>query len=367
MILLQVLRAFFVLAVVAVGWSLVEPGNILPEQRVFLLIGALVLAAGIITVDILQPRKSLKAMGGLFFGLIVGLVISYGLSLVLNYLRSVYLPAMDPTLYETIRILLGIICCYLCVSFILQTKDDIRFAIPYVEFAKQLKGQHPLILDTSVIIDGRIADIADAGFIDQKVVVPRFVLHELHAVADSSDRMKRGRGRRGLDVLKRLQSSERMDIDILDDADSGPESNDPVDTKLLKLGKLLNGRVVTNDYNLNKVAQLRGVEVVNINDLAKALRPVFLPGEGMQVKIIKAGEEPGQGVGYLEDGTMVVVDGGRNAIGETLEVSVTSVLQTSAGRMIFGRVEGAAGGERRRMESAGREQARPRHTNQPGV
>jgi len=186
--------------------------------------------------------------------------------------------------------------------------------------------------------------------------------------------MKRSRGRRGLDILKRLQSSDRMDIDILDEADSGPESNDPVDTRLLNLGKLLNGRVVTNDYNLNKVAQLRGVDVVNINDLAKALRPVFLPGEGMQVKIIRPGEEPGQGVGYLEDGTMVVVDGARNAIGETLEVSVTSVLQTSAGRMIFGRIEGAAPVPARRdrhpeppARETPHEPARTRPSGQAGV
>jgi uncharacterized protein YacL len=375
MILLHVLRLFFVLAVVAVGWSLVEPGNILPEQRVFLLLGALVLAAAIVALDVLQPRKSLKALGGLFFGLIVGLVISYGLSLVLNYLRQVYLPAMDQGLYDTIRILIGIICCYLCVSFVLQTKDDIRFVIPYVEFAKQLKGQRPLILDTSVLIDGRIADIADAGIFDQKIVVPRFVLNELHAVADSADRMKRSRGRRGLDILSRLQASPRLDLEVLDEPASVAEPNrkrdrpadapppEGVDSKLLTLAQALNGRVVTNDYNLNKVARVRGVEVLNLNDLAQALRPVFLPGEAMAVKVIRPGEEPGQGVGYLDDGTMVVVDGGRSSIGDSVNVVVTSVLQTSAGRMIFARLEGASGPERRRPESPGREAARPR---QPG-
>ncbi len=357
MILLQVLRAFFVLAVVAVFWSLVEAGKVLPDRRVYLLVAAMLLAAAIIVVDIIQPRKSLKAMGGLFFGLIVGLVITYGLSLVFDYFQAVYLPTLDVAIVGTVKYVLGIVCCYLCVSFILQTKDDIRFVIPYVEFSRHMKGQTPLLLDTSVIIDGRIADIADCGFIDQKVVVPRFVLHELQAVADSSDRIKRGRGRRGLDILNRLQNSESIDIELLDEAASGPATGEPVDTRLLNLAKELNGRVVTIDYNLNKVAKVRGVPVVNINDLAKSLRPVYLPGEGMQVKIIRAGEEPNQGVGYLEDGTMVVVDGGRNAIGDTLEVAVTSVLQTSAGRMIFGKADGSP--DRRRSEPATRESPRP--------
>lgn len=356
MILLQVLRAFFILAVVAVSWSLVEAGAVLPDRRVYLLLAAILLAAIIITVDVLQPRKSLKAMGGLFFGLIVGMLISYGLSLVFDYFQAVYMPNADSAVVGMVKVVLGIICCYLCVSFILQTKDDIRFVIPYVEFSRQMKGQTPLLLDTSVIIDGRIADIAECGFIDQKVVVPRFVLHELQAVADSSDRLKRGRGRRGLDILNRLQNSDQIDVEMLDEMASGPNSGEPVDTRLLNLAKELNGRVVTIDYNLNKVAKVRGVRVVNINDLAKSLRPVFLPGEAMHVKIIRAGEEQNQGVGYLEDGTMVVVDGGRNAIGETLEVSVTSVLQTSAGRMIFGKADGSP--DRRRGEGATREPPR---------
>lgn len=341
MILLQVLRAFFILAVIAVGWSVVETGELLPEQRGWVVVGAAVLAGSVIVVDILQPRKSLKAIGGLFFGLVVGLLISYGLALVLNYLRAVYLPQMSLPVFGTIKILIGIVCCYLSVSFILQTKDDVRFVIPYVEFAKEMKGQRPLILDTSVIIDGRIADLAETGFLDQKLVVPRFVLSELQAVADSSDRLKRGRGRRGLDVLNRLQASKSLDFEVLEDtADTSP--SDPVDERLLALAKALSGRVVTNDYNLNKVAQVRNVKVVNLNDLAKALRPVFLPGESMRVRILRAGEEASQGVGYLEDGTMVVVEGGRNSIGETLEVAVTSVLQTSAGRMIFARIDGEA-------------------------
>ncbi len=238
------------------------------------------------------------------------------------------------------------ICCYFCVSFILQTKDDIRFVIPYVEFAKQLRGQRPIILDTSVIIDGRIADICETGVIDQKLIVPKFVLLELQAVADSADKLKRTRGRRGLDVLNRLQSNANVDVQVLDERLPG-EQGESVDLKLLLLAERVHGRVATTDYNLNKVAKVRGVQIININDLANALKPVVLPGETLQVKIIKPGEEAGQGVGYLDDGTMVVVDQGRGSIGDTVDIAVTSVLQTSAGRMIFGRVEGT-GTQRRR-------------------
>jgi uncharacterized protein YacL len=218
----------------------------------------------------------------------------------------------------------------------LQTKDDVRFVIPYVELAKQAKGMRPLILDTSVIIDGRITDIAETGIIESEIIVPRFILQELQVIADSADKLKRNRGRRGLDMLNKLQSSKKADISILD-TQLDPGGPTAVDERLVELGQELSGRVVTNDYNLNKIAQLRGVPVININDLAKAMRPVFLQGEQMSIKVIKPGEEAGQGVGYLEDGTMVVIEGGRDHIGQAIDILVTNVLQTSAGRMIFGR------------------------------
>lgn len=338
MILLYVVRALFALAVVAVGWTLVEAGNVLPENRAFLLLGSLALAGAIIAVDVVQPKKSLHAIAGLFFGLITGLVIAYGVSLVLNYLQTIYLPNLDPAVLTTVEIFIGLVCCYLCVSFILQTKDDIRFVIPYVQFARQVKGQRPLVLDTSAIIDGRIADIAETGFLDQKLVIPRFVLNELHAVADSADRAKRNRGRRGLDVLNRLRASKLVEIEIIESA-ADADTTQSVDHRLVALAAELSGRLTTNDYNLNKVAQLRGVPVINVNDLAKAVRTVVLPGEPLTVKVLRSGEEPNQGVGYLDDGTMVVIDGGRQHIGTPLDCVVTSVLQTSAGRMIFARIE----------------------------
>jgi uncharacterized protein YacL len=190
------------------------------------------------------------------------------------------------------------------------------------------------VLDTSVIIDGRIADICETGFIDGTLVVPQFVLKELQLVADSSDSMKRNRGRRGLDILQKIQKMASVDVTI-SDVDF-PDVRE-VDLKLIELARTLQGKIVTNDFNLNKVAQLRGVEVLNINELANSLKPVVLPGEIMKVFILKEGKEYNQGVAYLDDGTMVVVDNARRMIGKTIDVVVTSVLQTTAGKMIFGR------------------------------
>jgi uncharacterized protein YacL len=192
------------------------------------------------------------------------------------------------------------------------------------------------ILDTSVIIDGRIADIAETGFMDGVIVIPQFVLRELQLVADSADSMKRNRGRRGLDILQRIQKMPDLSVQILED--DFPQIRD-VDMKLIELAKVYGCKVVTNDFNLNKVAQLHGIEVLNINELANALKPVVLPGETMRVFILKEGKEYNQGVAYLDDGTMVVVDNAKKLISKTIDISVTSVLQTTAGKMIFGRYD----------------------------
>jgi uncharacterized protein YacL len=208
------------------------------------------------------------------------------------------------------------------------------------------------ILDTSVIIDGRIADICDSGFMDGTLVIPQFVLKELQLVADSADSMKRNRGRRGLDILQKIQKMSGVEV-IVSDADF-PDVRE-VDLKLIELARTLSGKIVTNDFNLNKVAQLRGVAVLNINELANALKPVVLPGEIMKVFILKEGKEYNQGVAYLDDGTMVVVDNARRMIGKTIDVVVTSVLQTTAGKMIFGRHLDPT-----QTSSAGDERSRPR-------
>lgn len=211
------------------------------------------------------------------------------------------------------------------------------------------------ILDTSVIIDGRIAEVVESGFLDGTLVVPQFVLRELQSVADSPDSLKRNRGRRGLDVLNRIQKMSGVEVEISDIDFPGIKE---VDMKLIELARTLLGKIVTQDFNLNKVAQLRGVAVLNLNELANALKPVVLPGEVMSVFIIKEGKEFNQGVAYLDDGTMVVVDNARSRIGRTLEIVVTSVLQTTAGRMIFGRhLEASEGATPAESDTAGR---RPR-------
>jgi len=305
----------------------------------FVLVPALA-AAGLILVDMFWKRKRLQVLSGLFFGVLAGLTLAFALNLIVDLVVSMFEVAEGSPAVQLVKVLLGASTIFICVTFVLQTKDDFRFVIPYVEFSKETKGARPLLLDTSVIIDGRIADISDTRILESTVIVPRFVLAELQAIADSDDKLKRNRGRRGLDILNRLQGSDKIDIRILDAHAPGVEAAGDVDAKLVALAEHMNGRIVTNDYNLNKVAQLRGVIVININDLANALKPIVLPGERMTVKVMKAGEEPGQGVGYLEDGTMVVAEQGRNHIGEDVAITVTSVLQTSAGRMIFGRVEG---------------------------
>jgi uncharacterized protein YacL len=225
---------------------------------------------------------------------------------------------------------------------VMRTKDDVRFVVPYVEFAKQTKGSRPLVMDTSAIIDGRIADLCQSKLFDAPLIVPRFVLNELQLIADSPDRLKRNRGRRGLDILNKMQSNSVIDVEIDDTLIPESEEVKGVDQKLMIFTKNCNGRLVTTDYNLSKVALVREVDVVNINDLANSLKVAALPGETMEVKIIKPGEEAEQGIGYLDDGTMIVVEGARDKIGRELVISVTSSLQTSAGKMIFGKFEGFA-------------------------
>ncbi len=290
----------------------------------------------VLLLDVFTPGKRIQTISAVYFGLIVGLVLSYLFQIALEPTLS---QSIDSEMAQAIAGLLTVIICYVCISTLLQTKNDFRFVIPYIEFSREVKGLRPLILDTSVIIDGRIADVAETRILDAPLLVPRFVLQELQSIADSADKLRRNRGRRGLDILNRLQKMTGIEIQV-HDADLG-ELRDirEVDQRLVVLAKHVGGKVVTNDYNLNKIARLQDVEVINLNDLANSLKPVFLPGEHLNVKLIRRGEESGQGVGYLDDGTMVVTEQGANHLGETVRVTVTSVLQTSAGRMIFGRFD----------------------------
>lgn len=290
-------------------------------------------------VDFFTPKKKLGAMAGVFFGLLIGIIISSVLSPVVDVIFQTYKINIIPEAIKAIKWFLAICICFLIISIVVRTRDDVRFIIPYVAFAKQTKGARPLILDTSVIIDGRIADLYHSRLFDAPLVVPRFVLNELQLIADSADRLKRNRGRRGLEILNRMQKDPAIDISIDDTIVAQVEDQQNVDQKLVLFTKHHDGRLATTDYNLTKVAQVREVDVLNLNDLANSLKTIALPGEAMEVKIVKAGEEQDQGVGYLPDGTMVVVENGRNKIGKDVLISVTSALQTAQGKMIFGKFE----------------------------
>ncbi|MFH1267012.1 MAG: PIN domain-containing protein [Planctomycetota bacterium] len=333
---LLILRLTFLVVSIGVGVFVINsevlPADF-PRAALVVFFGMLLLALIVISIDMAFPRKRLETITAVYFGLIVGLFLAYVVRLALTPL---FPEAGEVT--AAVQLVLAAVLCYLCVSLLLQTKSDFRFIIPYVEFSKELKGRRPFILDTSVVIDGRIADVVETDIFDSQLIMPRFAITELQGIADSSDRLRRSRGRRGLDILNRLRTNPDVDLEIFD-RDLPEFAGQSVDVKLVMLAKHTEGKLITNDYNLNKVARLHGVGVINLNDVANALKPVFLPGEHVEVRVVKAGEELGQGVGYLDDGTMVVVEAGRDHIHEQVNISVTSVLQTSAGRMVFGRFE----------------------------
>lgn len=290
-----------------------------------------------ISLDALTPRKRLSGLSSIIFGLIVGLLATVALSWVVDLLLQAHDIDFQPD-HPVSRIILAIkaafaiTLCYLGVSVVYTTQDEFRLIIPYVEFSKQMRGTRPIVLDTSAVIDGRLNDIAHTGFISMPVVIPRFVINELQSLSDSSDRLKRNRGRRGLDLVRKMQGNPHLDLTISDVEVPGAG----VDQMLIAFTKEHQAHLVTTDFNLNKVAAIHGVKVLNINDLASALKPVAVPGEQMNVEIVKRGEGEAQGVGYLSDGTMVVVEGAADRVNQQVCFVVTSSIQTSAGRMIFG-------------------------------
>jgi uncharacterized protein YacL len=263
---------------------------------------------------------------GMFIGLLLAFLLAFGLNFVSNIMEK---QQVVPWIYTLLTCIMG----YLGLVIGSKKVDEFHLLTSGTEkINKNLK-----ILDTSSIIDGRIADLCDTGFIEGTMIVPKFVLEELQYVADSPDSLKRSRGRRGLDILNRMRKDKEVKIEIIEQ--DFPESKG-VDAKLLELAKQLNAKILTNDFNLNKVAELHGIKILNINELANALKPVILPGEVMTVKIVKEGKEPGQGVAYMDDGMMIIVDNAQRYVGSNIEIVVTSVLQTTAGRMVFSEMKG---------------------------
>jgi uncharacterized protein YacL len=327
------LRLFFILLSTIVGYYV---GSLLGGFKPSFAFGGAMLgflgSLVIIVVEIAMRRFSIRNLSAAVFGLVFGFFMAW---LVTSVLRLI---PMSLELFASFQIILILIFCYLGMIIAMRGKDEFNLIIPYVKFVRQDKKEDVILLDTSVIIDGRVADILATRFIEGRLVIPRFVLKELQQIADSQDALKRNRGRRGLDILNKLQKTPSFDVRIQEE--DFPEVKE-VDAKLVKLAKLLGAKIFTNDFNLNKIAELQGITVLNINELANALRPVVLPGEAMEVRISKEGKEHNQGVAYLDDGTMVVVDNSKHLIGQTMKVIVTSVLQTSAGRMIFARLEDA--------------------------
>jgi len=304
----------------------------IPGHRIFSTITAALIAVAIILFEMRIRRASLKTLIGAAVGSILGIVGAYLIGTLITSQESAAVP---PESRAFLTLALIFFMAYIGLMVGAAKGDYLDLSALGGIFSDKATRRDLKILDTSVIIDGRIADVAETGFLTGTLIVPQFILRELQQVADSPDSSKRQRGRRGLDMLNRLRNNSSLDIQIVEtDFPSVRE----VDLKLIELGKQLDAVIVTNDFNLNKVAQLRGVNVLNINELANALKPVVLPGEVMRVFILKEGKEYNQGVAYLDDGTMVVVDNARRLIGRNADIAVTSVLQTTAGKMIFGRL-----------------------------
>ena len=323
-----IIRVVFIAILVAAGYVLHPvPGDGLISAGV-----AFAIAVAIIFFEMRIQRASLRTLIGAAIGSILGIVGAFLIGMLISHQES---PAVAPSVKTFLTLALAFLMAYIGLMVGAAKGEYLELSALGGIFRDKGARRDYKILDTSVIIDGRIADIAETGFLSGTIIIPQFVLRELQQVADSPDSSKRQRGRRGLDMLNRLQGNSTLEIQVVDTDFPAVKE---VDLKLLELSKQLEAVVVTNDFNLNKVAQLHGVAVLNINELANALKPVVLPGEAMRVFILKEGKEYNQGVAYLDDGTMVVVDNARRMIGKNADIAVTSVLQTTAGKMIFGRL-----------------------------
>ncbi len=322
---LLALRIMFVVGSMIVGYQTMDP-----KQAVYGILWGAAASLGIILLEMGMRRVSMRGLSSAVFGLILGLIMA---KLVSDAFKLAPITAES---LSVINVTATLIFCYLGMAIALRGKDEFNIIIPYVRLRRQDQIEEVVLLDTSVIIDGRILDILKTKFIEGKIIIPRFVLKELQQIADSTDPIKRQRGRRGLEILHAVQKEAALALSFHEE--EFPEVLE-VDSKLVKLAKLLEARILTVDFNLNRVATLQGVKVLNINELSNALKQVVFPGERMEIKLIKEGKEYNQAVGYLEDGTMIVVEDGRRSIGQEIKAVVTSVLQTPAGRIIFTKME----------------------------
>ncbi len=315
-----------------------------PDTRWWLPVGiflgvAIVLFVAAIAVDFATPKKKISSITGVMLGIIAGVLATAALGFVIDLLLESWvqnaqaLDVLRPIVISC-KVLLGFTLCYIAVATILQTEDDFRLVVPYVEFAKQIRGVRPLLLDTTILIDGRIVEIAATGFLQAPLVIPRFVISEMQALADSQDTMKRSKGRRGLEFTARLQRTPRLDVTI----DETPTPGKAVDQMLMDRAKAMPAVIVTTDVALAQVARIENIAVLNLNELSNAMKSSLMPGETLTLKLLRPGEQPGQAVGYLNDGTMVVVENGGGKIGQNVELTVTSSMQTAAGRLLFARI-----------------------------
>jgi len=334
------LAAVTVLAALQIGSDPNDPGALQFRWAAdwwFPLIIAVAIFSLILTIDLATPKKKLSTITGMFFGVLVGLIAAVAVGVLIELIARTYNLQGERTvqLLATAKVLIGIGLCYLGASIVLQTQDDFRLVIPYVEFAKQIRGVRPLILDTSALIDGRVLKLATTELLQAPLIVPRFVVEELHRLADSRDESKRLRGRRGLDAVAHLQRTRSVEVTI-------DETNPPgksVDEKLVELARTTPGALVTTDSGLERLAKISKTPVVNLHTVAAALKPARTVGERVAVRLVKPGEQPGQGVGYLDDGAMIVAEDGAPHIGKEVELTITGSVQTSAGRLFFGRIQ----------------------------
>lgn len=339
--LLRIIRLTFVVLLATITLLTIYRGDsgetdLLIERWPITLTIAALFGAVAIAIDLLTPVKKISTLFSILFGLLGALLVTAAIGFVIDVLAESYEFGQAKQLVGPVKLLIGICLAYLGITTVLQTQDDVRLVIPYVEFAKQIRGTRPLLLDTSSLIDARIVDLARTGLIQSPVVIARFVIAELQTLSDSSDKLKRVRGRRGLEIIQRLQRDAGLDVSI--DESIVPGKN--VDQMLVELAREMQGMVVTTDVALARVAEIHGIQVLNLNDVANALKPSLVPGEHLRVHLVKAGEQDGQAVGYLADGTMIVAEHAGELIGDVADLEVTSSLQTSAGRMIFAKPVG---------------------------